>query len=755
MARWFKKLVHPKRIAREKEKEAEDQRKEVEKQAAAQAAAVEKHKKEALETISVAYGEAKDQVNAWYKTEFCQAEEDYAKKQADYQKTFEACLRAILEAKDKIESGFHQQNDKLIENQKEDERRLQACRAAIIKQAEQAKANYRQDKLSLDDLWKQAKNAMLHKQCQESYFILKQPGEKLDKSSHYGMLVAYFQHLSSQDFFTNSDLERYIKFVKHLYLTDKISENDESLSSIDKEIHLLFSRSEAKSINSLTMAYKSDYQNSKKMYASSKDVNDALSQKLDTEKQAISDEYTATMNALIEEREEKRRILRNNSGKFLADIESEKALYQEKYDAYVLSLGRNKEACLLEISKNEQLEMDKVNAQCQAELTHLQEEVRAAINKINEALSQNLKQIKRSRLSIIANFFISVVTGVGAYFTGGLLAGASASIVETVRASLGLTSLAAASSLLTGKDKIGFKISVDLNAPRSSGNTNPSRNDRNMADHKGTDDLRVNLKSIRDKFNDFSKDIEEWKSQAEHHFFYSLSKNLGLPELDFSESTVFVKQKPSASFHVWLGASNSYGLRTVDWQAGRAVMFDCDIRMIFKRFTGVNDTVFGKDWQQPQILRFDQRAVKRMKDSLPQDKYFFSGKNGWKTDRKKGRSVIILNYSVPGEDNSLLAEGFLNFGALAEDLEFIPKSNDENLEGFLLKTRVFKVHFMEKENGIPSCLRLVKKVEKSGRNWITKIGVIIKMQKQVEERALSRNNSSNPRYFREMYQPQY
>jgi len=213
----YMKTVHPSKCKREEEKRAQDQRNEVENQAAKQTAAVEKHKKEAIETISVVFGEAKEQVNVWYGEELCQAKEEHAEKQADYQKALESLAQAMIKAKSELESAFNQQKVKLFENQKEDDRKLQDCRIEILKRTEQANAYYAQDKLSLDNLWEQVKNSMLHKQCQESYFILKQSGKKWDKANHYSMLMAYFRHLSSRDFVTNADFDRYTNFVEALY----------------------------------------------------------------------------------------------------------------------------------------------------------------------------------------------------------------------------------------------------------------------------------------------------------------------------------------------------------------------------------------------------------------------------------------------------------------------------------------------------------------------------------------------------------
>ena len=137
---------------------------------------------------------------------------------------------------------------------------------------------------------------------------------------------------------------------------------------------------------------------------------------------------------------------------------------------------------------------------------------------------------------------------------------------------------------------------------------------------KKIDDLHINLEGIREKFKDFAHDIEQWQSEAEHNLFYSLNRPVSLPTVDFSESmTVFFNQKSKDVFNIQLGALNQDGLRTGDWGTGRSVMFDRDLRSIFKRAVGVDEPFFNQAWNQSQVFSFNQLALEAMNNRMAED----------------------------------------------------------------------------------------------------------------------------------------
>ena len=565
-------------------------------------------------------------------------------------------------------SGFREQEARLLENQDEDRAKLEVCRSEVIKQAGGVNGRYAQDTQVLDRLWQQVQSTMLHQQCQDAYLALKQPINKRQKIKSYSMLAAYLRHLSHQNFLTNADFERCAHFFEALYQSGENLAQDEHFYNMDHEIHKLFGKAKWKDRNLAKKAYYSDYDKVKKTQGACQTFYEALSQKLNAEREAIAAQYDKALQNLIKEMEKKQQVIEENHLKIQSDIESEMRLYEEKYEHYLLNLSKDRENYLSELGASEKQAKEEVTEQYEAEVTAIQKATKKILEEISKGLEEQLKELKRARTSAITNIFTAIAAGVGAYFSGGLLAGLSSNIISMVETSLGATSLGAISNLVNGKSEMGFKFNVNLGAQGPLNDSDAFRLDGD-SHRKKMDDLHVNLEGIREKFKDFAHDIEQWQSEAEHNLFYSLNRPVSLPTADFSESmTVFFNQKLKDVFNVELGALNQDGLRTVDWGTGRSVMFDRDLRSIFTRAVVVEEPFFNQDWNQSQVFSFNQHALQAVKKRMAEEnRLTFREEHSRQVVRKKIYLEGVLNYLIPAaEANELSYSTTLRDNARAE-----------------------------------------------------------------------------------------
>jgi hypothetical protein len=573
MGKWFKKTFHPGKCAREAEQKAADSRNAAASQARQEQARAEARKREAFEAIDKACLERREKIESWYGSELKQAEEDRAKNQVDYHNTLAELSQAVIQAKSDIEVGFDDQQARLLENQAEDTRKLEECRIKIIDRVTDSKAYYHDKTQNLDDLWHEVKNTFLHQRCQEAYLALKTPLDKAPRTKHYSILIAYMRHLSQQNHLTRADFERYVGFIERLYRDGPTLNKDSHFYDIDDEINDLFSKVASKDANLVKVAYHSERNDFKKTYQLSQKFNIDLSKKLETARKEIGIQYDKARENLVKEKEKKRAAVRENYLKMQFDIESEIKSYEEKYEEYIFALMKDKDTYFSELEVTKKQAKEEVSEQYEAEVAAITEATRKIMNEINTALTEELKQIKKAKNSAITNIGIAIAAGVGAYFSGGLLAGFGATLIETAEASLTATSMGAVCNLANGRDGVGFKFNVNLGAQGPLQNPDSFRFDGNSHRKNQVDDLHLNLESIRDKFSDFSKDIQKWQSEAEDHLFYSLNRPVSLPTAHFSESmTVFFNQKPNDVFSVQLGTLNNDGLRTVDWGTGRSII---------------------------------------------------------------------------------------------------------------------------------------------------------------------------------------
>ncbi len=679
MGKWFKKTFHPGKCAREAEQKAADSRNAAASQARQEQARAEARKKAAFKAIYTVCSERREKIESWYGSELKQAEEDHVKNQVDYHKTLAELSQAVIQAKSDIEIGFEEQCSRLLENQAEDTRKLEESQIKVIDRVTKTKAYYNYKTQTLDGLWQEVQSNLLHQRCQEAYLALKGPLDKIQKTKNYSILIAYMRHLFQRNHLANADFERYIGFFEGLYRDGPRLNKDSNFYHIDDEINRLFSKASSKDNDLVISTYDSEKNHCKKIYEVSQEFNKNFSKKLETARKDIGIQYGKAQKKLVKEKEKKLAAVQENYVKIQFDIESEIKSYEEKYEAYIFALMKDRDTYCLELEVSEKQAKEQVGEQYEAEIAAITDATRKIMDKINTALSEELKQIRKAKNSAIANIGIAVAAGVGAYFSGGLLAGFGATIIETAEASLTATSIGAVSNFVNGKDGVGFKFTVNLEAQGPLQDCKPLCEDGDSHRKKQMDYLHLNLESIRDKFSDFSKNIEQWQSEAEDHLFYFLNKSIRLPTVDFSESMIaFFNQKPGNFLNVQLGALNQDGLRTVDWGTGRSVMFDKDLRWMFKKIVGVDEPFSKQDWHQSQVFSFDQNALQRIKNKIAQENHLISLQGDHlQAVRKKSRLEGVLNYLIP-----VAAASELNY--------FSPLGNSEGAESNTLLNK-FKV----------------------------------------------------------------
>lgn len=199
MTSLFKRIFHPNKTKREKEEQAEEQRRAINQQAAQERETARIQKENNLADIAATYARVKEEITVWHQTELSKATESYNQKQNENTRTLNDLNSSREQYAKEITENFNLHKANLLESKQNDEQHLEECFKYVTQLAEKNQELYGSSKVEIEELWEQAKSEMLGRYCIEAYKQLKQPTkESAPKNTNYSLLVGYLRQLSEQ-----------------------------------------------------------------------------------------------------------------------------------------------------------------------------------------------------------------------------------------------------------------------------------------------------------------------------------------------------------------------------------------------------------------------------------------------------------------------------------------------------------------------------------------------------------------------------
>ena len=612
------RIIHPNKVKRPYQQLAERQKSAINIQAATEQEAAKLRRDHNLTAVTDAYNKAKKEYNLAYNNELSQITGDHNQKHAEYLGLLNNLQQTKQQHIEQIVANFNRLTDQLLANQQLEQERLVACIEKVATLHSKCKNNYNNHKLLLDNLWHQITTNMLHQDCITGYDQLKQfDNSYVVKAKYYSLLVGYFKQLAAQNIISNADFDRYKKFLYTVCNTNNKLEQNIDFCAIDREITDVLANIIHQEQEILSFAHQQDHHNNQVSYNKSIEFDNILHQKFEETKQQILNKYAPALLNLTNERDQKHQELEDNYATIKNQVDAEWNNYQNTHNAYINNLNDNKTTIEREFDNQEQQEKAKINENYQTELQSIATSVKNILEKIDNDLNAQLKQLKHAVRASIVNLFTSITTAVAAYFSGGLLSGVSEYIEKSVQLSFTTTSLGALENLVKDREKFGF--TTIINFPRDQPIQDfQSEVRRNVAtQNQQGSDFSANLAKLKKEFSIFNQQVHTWQTQAEHDLFYSLNQSIFVRPNFSNALAVYSSQTYKFNFGIEaeLGGLQANGFRNIKWHInldnnqwyGNYLMRDRDIRNIIHKITN-NSSELNNNWQHPQRLSFNNNS---------------------------------------------------------------------------------------------------------------------------------------------------
>lgn len=618
----FKRVFHPNRVKREKQNQANDSKNQVINSGEQEKKIAKQKQEEAIKAIDKDCCAALEQINVWYKAEITNAKVSYEEAQVYFKNIADSLQNSLKEFTIKIENDFNLQKEQLLLNQTEDKENIEHCYKHIKNIADNSNKTYIQTKEHINSLWDSIKQTMLSNKCLTAYSNIKDPlTDRALKVKHYIFLTSFFKNLLKQNVIREHEFKLYAKFLYDLSMSVNDLKNNNNYIEINRKIIDILQQENSTNFRVAKNSYNADHEllNSKHL----KEVNssEALLYKIDSEITKIALKYEQELKKLTEEYEQKILKLNTNYNNHLKELEVQQGAYQSKHDSYLKELDKNKNNSINEVKEHEKAEKKKINDQYDAIIQNIEKTVNEQLKQIQTQLQESLRQLKKVRKLSIINVFTTIGAATAAYFSGGLLAGASQYIIESVQNSLMLTSIGSAANLIKGNNSVGINFSISL--PMASESYVTKNKNKAQKNKLVTEETYLNLEKIHNKFKQQAQDIKNWESELENNLFFALDKQIYRPKTNYSnELTSYnLNDKFSKNFYCYakLGPLQKNGCRIVNWNIklnnqnnfyGIEIIKDKDILNFLKKLPSINEQAIGHDWNKPQQFIFNGKINK-------------------------------------------------------------------------------------------------------------------------------------------------
>jgi hypothetical protein len=633
----FKTTFHPNKIRREAEHKAHALMNNASQSCKQQQAELMAQKDKYLVELATVCTDAKTQLNSWYQEELAATDEDYNQKHNEYTAALNEANQAKIKLEQEIEVGFNAGKQQLIDDFNNNHQTIQTCKQQVISLTKNTKNYYVNYKLTLERLWDQITSNMLHKRCLAAYQQLKQPTISSNPLHYknYSLLVGYLQQLLVENLICESIFDKYKKFLFVLCNNNVIDiEKDSNFITIDQEITELLASIAQQDHKILDNAYNKDSKQYNKSYNLAIEFDKALQLKVNAVEKDINIKYEQAVAALNEEKKQKFLTLNNNFATMVEEIESSWQNYKIRHATYINDINNKRDTKLNHINEHEEQNKIKIEQKCQEEIIAIQQAFNKHAQEINSALDEQLKKLKHSRISNLLNASIATLSGVAAYFTGGLSATIGAHITESIQASLLATSLGSLERLLNGKDKIGVNLSGKLIGPEAVKNVNFEIRNNNQDLNNTQKEQLINLSLLQAKIEQFSQSAQSWQLRTEQNLFYQLNRSVSPIKLNFSEALSLYSKKSTNNLSALngrfqLGPLETNGYRALNWNIsanglpsyyGTEMIQDFYLRRVCDIVKNSNKKNNGalipNNWHKAQEFKFNNLAANTLKAIL-------------------------------------------------------------------------------------------------------------------------------------------
>lgn len=633
----FKTTFHPNKIRREAEHKAHALMNNASQSCKQQQVELAAQKDKYLVELATVCADAKTQLNSWYQEELAATDEDYNQKHNEYTAALNEANRAKITLEQEIEVGFNAGKQQLIEDFNNNHQTIQTCKQQVISLTKNTKNYYVNYKLTLERLWDQITSNMLHKRCLAAYQQLKQPTISSNPLHYknYSLLVGYLQQLLVENLICESIFDKYKKFLFVLCNNNVIDiKKDSNFITIDQEITELLAAIAQQDHNILDNAYNKDSKQYNKSYNLTIEFDKALQLKVNAVEKDINIKYEQAVAALNEEKKQKFLTLNNNFATMLEEIESSWQSYKIRHTTYINDINNKRDAKLNHINEHEEQNKIKIEQKCQEEIIAIQQAFNNYAQEINNALDEQLKKLKHSRIFNLLNASIATLSGVTAYFTGGLSTIIGAHITESIQASLLATSLGSLERLLNGKDKVGVNLSGKLIGPEAVKNVNFEIRNNNQDLNNTHKEQLINLRLLQAKIEQFSQSAQSWQLRTEQNLFYQLNRSVSPIKLNFSEALSLYSKNITNNLsdlngRFQLGPLETNGYRALNWNIsanglpnyyGTEMIQDFYLRRVFDIVKNSNKKNNGalipNNWHKAQEFKFNNLAANTVKAIL-------------------------------------------------------------------------------------------------------------------------------------------